>query len=143
MITTSTILKAHLASDVTTLALCWKVTRRDAVTAGFTSFSRDLVVDGITYKASTGFTPTAIETSAGLAVDQLEVEAILNDTSITEADLQAGNTIMPRLRCFWLTTKTSPKANWCCAWARSGKSRCARVCLSRRFGGYPKRSNGK
>jgi uncharacterized phage protein (TIGR02218 family) len=60
------------------------------VTSGFTSFSRDLVLDGITYKASTGFTPTAIETSAGLAVDQLEVEAILNDTSITEADLQAG-----------------------------------------------------
>jgi uncharacterized phage protein (TIGR02218 family) len=90
MISASTTLKAHLAAEVTTLALCWKVVRKDGVTSGFTSFSRDLVVDGITYKASTGFTPTAIETSAGLAVDQLEVEAILNDTSITEADLQAG-----------------------------------------------------
>jgi uncharacterized phage protein (TIGR02218 family) len=90
MIPASTALKNHLASEVTTLALCWKVTRKDGVTSGFTSFSRDLVVDGITYKASTGFTPTAIETSAGLAVDQLEVEAILNDTSITEADLQVG-----------------------------------------------------
>jgi uncharacterized phage protein (TIGR02218 family) len=86
----SSALKAHLASEVTTLALCWKVMRKDGVTAGFTSFSRDLVVESVTYKASTGFTPTAIETSAGLAVDQLEVEAILNDTSITEADLQAG-----------------------------------------------------
>jgi uncharacterized phage protein (TIGR02218 family) len=90
MIPASPTLKTHLASEVTTLALCWKVTRKDGVASGFTSFSRDLVVDGITYKASTGFTPTAIETSAGLAVDQLEVEAILNDTSITEADLQAG-----------------------------------------------------
>jgi uncharacterized phage protein (TIGR02218 family) len=90
VIPASPTLKTHLASEVTTLALCWKVTRKDGVASGFTSFSRDLVVDSVTYKASTGFTPTAIETSAGLAVDQLEVEAILNDTSITEADLQAG-----------------------------------------------------
>ncbi len=68
MIPISAALKAHLAAEVTTLALCWKVTRKDGVTSGFTSFSRDLVVDSVTYKASTGFTPTAIETSAGLAV---------------------------------------------------------------------------
>jgi hypothetical protein len=74
MITTSTTLKTHLTAEVTTLALCWKVVRKDGVTSGFTSFSRDLVVDGITYKASTGFTPTAIETSAGLAVDQFHFE---------------------------------------------------------------------
>ncbi len=90
MIAASAALKAHLAGEVTTLALCWKVVRKDGITSGFTSFSRDLVVEGVTYKASTGFTPTAIETSAGLAVDQLEVEAILNDPGITEADLQAG-----------------------------------------------------
>jgi uncharacterized phage protein (TIGR02218 family) len=83
-------LAEHLAGEVTTLATCWKLKRRDNTVLGFTNLDRDLVVDGVTYKAATGFTPSAIENSANFAVDNLEVEGMLDAASITEADIFAG-----------------------------------------------------
>jgi uncharacterized phage protein (TIGR02218 family) len=86
----STELKTHLAGEVTTLATCWKLTRKDAVVMGFTDHDKDLIIEGVTYKAASGFTPTAIANSADLSVDNLDVEGMLDDTSITEADILAG-----------------------------------------------------
>ena len=40
-------LAAHLACEVTTLATCWKITRRDDHVLGFTDHVRDLEVDGV------------------------------------------------------------------------------------------------
>ena len=62
----STQLAAHLAGEVTTLATCWKLTRRDTTIFGFTDHDQDIVYSGITYKAATGFTPTAIQNSGSL-----------------------------------------------------------------------------
>jgi uncharacterized phage protein (TIGR02218 family) len=90
MKTISTTLKNHISGEVTTLAMCWKLTRRDAVVLGFTSHDRDIVFEAVTYKAATGFTPSAIENSAALNVDNLDVEGMLADGSITEADIMAG-----------------------------------------------------
>jgi hypothetical protein len=50
MKTVSAALAQHLAGEVTTLATCWKITRRDGVFQGFTDHVRDLDVDGVTYK---------------------------------------------------------------------------------------------
>ncbi|MDX2113681.1 MAG: DUF2163 domain-containing protein [Alphaproteobacteria bacterium] len=83
-------LAAHLAGEVTTLATCWKLTRRDNVTLGFTDLDRDIVLGGVTYRAASGFTPSAIETTADLAVDNLDVEGMISASAITEADIQAG-----------------------------------------------------
>lgn len=83
-------LEAHLASEVTTLATCWKLIRRDDTILGFTDHDQDIVFDSVTYKASTGFTPSAIDNSASLSVDNLDVEGMLSDTSITETDILAG-----------------------------------------------------
>ena len=49
-------LQSHLDTGATTLAWCWRVTRRDGVTLGFTDHDRDLTFDGATYEAATGFT---------------------------------------------------------------------------------------
>ena len=54
MKTVSAALAQHLAGDVTTLATCWKITRRDGVVLGFTDHVRDLDVDGVTYRAASG-----------------------------------------------------------------------------------------
>lgn len=86
----SSALESHLAGEVTTLATCWKVTRRDAVVMGFTDHVSDLTVDGVTYRASSGFLPGAIHATASLAVDRLEAEGMLSDDAITEADIMAG-----------------------------------------------------
>lgn len=87
---------AHLALPVTTLATLWKVKRRDSTIIGFTDHDLDIKynagdVDGlVTYVASTGFTPTAIETGSDLAVDNLEVTSFLEVGAITDVDLRNG-----------------------------------------------------
>ena len=86
----STILAAHLSGDVTTLATCWKLTRRDSTVFAFTDHDQDIVFSSITYKASSGFTPSAIQNSGTLSVDNLDVEGVLSSGSITESDILAG-----------------------------------------------------
>ena len=90
MRTISANLQTHLDGEVTTLATCWKVTRRDATVLGFTDHDSNLIVDSVTYLASTGFTPTAIANSADLAVDNMDVDGVLDSSAITEADILAG-----------------------------------------------------
>lgn len=83
-------LTTHIAGETTTLATCWKLTLRNSTVLGFTSHSHDISFEGVDYLAATGFTPTAVATSADLAVDNVDVEGMLDSTSITEADLLAG-----------------------------------------------------
>ena len=49
-------LKAHLAGGATTLARCFAVARRDGTVMGFTDHDRDVVFDGITFRADSGLT---------------------------------------------------------------------------------------
>lgn len=86
----SAALAAHLAGEVTTLATCWKLTPRSGSALGFTDHDSDLVVSGLTYKAATGFTPTAVLSREQLAVDSLDLEGMLDASAITEADVLAG-----------------------------------------------------
>src|SRR5271170_5481060 len=90
MKTISDALAAHIAGEVTTLATCWKLTRRDTTVFGFTDHDQDITFDSVTYVAATGFTPSAIQTTGSLAVDNLDVDGMLSSGSITEADILAG-----------------------------------------------------
>ncbi|MCA3561821.1 MAG: DUF2163 domain-containing protein [Aestuariivirga sp.] len=83
-------LTAHLAGGFTTLCRCWRVDRRDGVVMGFTDFDRDLAFDGVTYRAASGFTASAIEGQLGLAVSNLDVQGALSADALTEEDLHAG-----------------------------------------------------
>jgi uncharacterized phage protein (TIGR02218 family) len=84
-------LAAHLASGVTTLAWCWKLTTRGGAVMGFTDHDRDIAFDGVTYEASSGFGGSEIESSLGLAVDNLDVAGALSSARIGEAELLAGD----------------------------------------------------
>lgn len=86
----TTALADHYAQDVTTLADCWKLTRQDGTVLAFTSHERDLVVDGVTYQASTSFTPSEANSSAELAVDTMELKSWLEGAGITAPDIEAG-----------------------------------------------------
>jgi len=90
MRTISVALKAHLAGETTTVCTCWKVTREDATVFAFTDHDRDLVIDGVTYLAASGYTASNVVTHAALDVDNLTLEGLLTDDSITEDDLRAG-----------------------------------------------------
>jgi uncharacterized phage protein (TIGR02218 family) len=83
-------LQSHLDTGTTTLAWCWRLTRRDGTRLGFTDHDRDLVFDGTTFAAATGFTATEIRDAVGLSVDNLEVESALSADSLNEDDLAAG-----------------------------------------------------
>jgi uncharacterized phage protein (TIGR02218 family) len=83
-------LQAKLDSGVTTLAHAWKLMRRDGVAMGFTDHDCDLVIDGVTYRAGTGFTSSEATSRFDLAVDGAEISGALADDSLTDADLAAG-----------------------------------------------------
>ncbi len=81
---------AHLAQGITTVCHAWAIHRRDGTAYGFTDHDRDLVFDGITFRAGTGLTARALQQTSGLAVDNSEAMGALSDLSLTEADLTAG-----------------------------------------------------
>ncbi|QDM16583.1 DUF2163 domain-containing protein [Tardiphaga sp. vice352] len=83
-------LQARLDSGVTTLAQLWKLSRRDGGVLGFTDHDRDLVIDGVTYRAGTGFGASEASQRFDLSVDGGEVAGALDDDVLTEADLAAG-----------------------------------------------------
>lgn len=85
-----TALQEKLDCGVTTLCHCWKLTRRDGVVQGFTDHDCDLVIDGLTYRAGTGFTSSEATSHFGLAVDGAEIAGALSDTSLLDSDLAAG-----------------------------------------------------
>lgn len=83
-------MKDHLASQVTTICTCWKVTRLDGKVFGFTDHDVDLTIDGLLYNASSGFFRSAITNTATTAADNLEVKGFLDDEQITEEELRNG-----------------------------------------------------
>lgn len=100
MKTLSGALATHIAGEVTTLATCWEITRRDGQIFRFTDHVEDLVVSAQTYKAATGYTASTVESSGDLAVDNLEVESFLDSPDITETDLLAGKWDHSDIRIF-------------------------------------------
>ena len=65
-----------IASEVLTLATCWKVTRTDGVKTFITDHDTDILFAGDTYVAASGIARTAIESSADMSVDNLDVVGI-------------------------------------------------------------------
>lgn len=78
----------HYASNATTLALCLKVVRRDAVVLGLTSADRAITVDGQLYHP--GFGASDLAASAGLDVDNMEVSIFPGESALTQGELAAG-----------------------------------------------------
>jgi len=79
-----------LEGELTTVALCWRIERRDGVTIGLTAHDRDLEIGGLVYRAAPGMTPSAIVRSAQLDADSMDVTGALTSAAISEADLLAG-----------------------------------------------------
>jgi uncharacterized phage protein (TIGR02218 family) len=88
--TIPTALQTHLDTGATTLAMCWKLARKDGVVLGFTEHDLDLVFDGVTFKADSGFTRSQLKQGLGLSVDDMDVAGALRSASITEDDIARG-----------------------------------------------------
>lgn len=83
-------LLAHIKGSVLTLAMCWRLTRRDGFVTGLTSLDVDLVVDGLTYRSSTGIAPTSMVAQTNGAVANGNLEGLLSSPDVTEEDLESG-----------------------------------------------------
>ncbi len=83
-------LQAHLDTGATTLAWCWRITRRDGSQIGFTDHDRDLDFDSTTFEAASGFDQTEVRETVGLSVDNADVEGALRSDKLNAADLEAG-----------------------------------------------------
>ncbi|SNX69045.1 uncharacterized phage protein (TIGR02218 family) [Cereibacter ovatus] len=81
---------AHLKTGATTVCRCWAVSRRDGRVFGFTDHDLDLEFGGISFRARTGLSASALQQTTGLAVDNAEAVGALSDAAVTEEDLVAG-----------------------------------------------------
>ena len=89
-----------LEGQLTTIALCWRIERRDGVAIGLTGHDRDLVIDGLVHRAAPGMVPSAIQRSDGLDADTMDVAGALTSSAIGERDLLAGRWDGARVRVF-------------------------------------------
>lgn len=79
-----------LAEDLTHLALCWRLVRRDGVGLGFTSHDQPLLVDGLRHEHRPGMSASAVVLGDAVSADDMEVAGALSAGSLTSADLLAG-----------------------------------------------------
>ena len=75
---------------MTTHATATKIIRRDTTVEGYTDHDVDLVIGGVTYRASAGYTSGAIERTSDLSAGTSEIVGIIDNVNLSESDLRAG-----------------------------------------------------
>lgn len=83
-------LAERIESGAATLCHVWILRRTDGVTAGFTDHDRDLEVDGVMCRASSGWAAGAADSEVGLTPGTAAAAGILDDETIGEADIVGG-----------------------------------------------------
>lgn len=100
-----------LGQELTCLAFCWRLERRDGVTIGLTSHDRDLRVTGLRYRAAPGLMPSAIRQGTELEPESMDLRGALSSDAITARDLEAGRWDGAAVTLM-LTEWTDPGALW-------------------------------
>jgi uncharacterized phage protein (TIGR02218 family) len=80
----------HIASGATTLATCWRITRRDGAVLGFTDHDEALVFDGTEFLPAHGLDGGETSGKLGPQVDTAEVAGIIHSDALTEDDILMG-----------------------------------------------------
>jgi len=91
---------AHIASGATTLATCWRLTRRDGVVLGFTDHDQPLTFDGTNFLPAAGFDGGTASARLGPQVDTSEVVGLLSSDAIAEDDILLGRYDGARVETF-------------------------------------------
>ncbi|MCC5967775.1 MAG: DUF2163 domain-containing protein [Natronohydrobacter sp.] len=83
-------LQAHLDDGTTTLAWCWRITRADGLSFGFTDHDCVLMFEGTDFEPESGFAASEIRAGSDLSVDAQDAEGVLSSDRITETDILDG-----------------------------------------------------
>ncbi len=97
-------LAIQLASGVTTLAWCWRITRSDGVVIGLTEHDRDVTIAGVAFQAGSAEVTGAPEARLGLGADSAGLSGRLSTDLITADDIGAGlyaGALIDLLRVDW------------------------------------------
>ena len=78
------------AGELTSLAFCWRVERRDGAGLALTSVDHAIEREGVRYDAAPGMMPAAIVRRAGLEAGSSEVAGAVSSAALSEGDLAAG-----------------------------------------------------
>ena len=99
MRTISAALLAHLQGNVQTTATLWLITRTDGAQFAFTDLDRPITYNGVTYESAGGYTHSQIEMSNDLSTSNLEVTAVFDSSTITQASLESGQWDFAAVSC--------------------------------------------
>lgn len=83
-------LQAHLLERATRLCLCYRLERTDGVVEAYTTATRKQVIDGLTYAARSGFTPSELQNQIGTGIDTTEVFGIVRSPNIDPKKVAMG-----------------------------------------------------
>ena len=86
----SSALQSHLDDGTTTLCWCWRISRSDGVTLGFTDHDAVLTFDGTDFEPESGFAASEVRSGSDLSVDAQDAEGVLTSDRITESDIIDG-----------------------------------------------------
>ena len=91
---------ADLASPTQTFNTCWYLKRTDGTVFSWTDCDQQIIVGGVTYAPTDGYSPSANEGHADFSVDNMELAGFLDSPSITEADVANGKWDFALVRVF-------------------------------------------
>ena len=100
-------LQSHLDDGTTTLSWCWRISRADGGSFGFTDHDRPLAFDGTAFEPESGFAASEIRAGSDLAVDAQDATGVLTSDRITETDILDGrwdNAAVELWRVNWADT---------------------------------------
>lgn len=84
----------HLQEENQSWAVCWMVTDRIGNVLRQTSYDRDIVVDKVgyagTYVSTYAIQSTTVNSASDLAVDNFDMDALLEENGITQDRIRAG-----------------------------------------------------
>lgn len=80
----------HFKSNVTTLAMCIKITRKDGEVYAYTNHDTEIEFNGIVYKPGLAGRDSAFSHSADASVSNMEIQAYLESDEITRGELYVG-----------------------------------------------------
>lgn len=83
-------LAARVEQGAAQLCHVWLVSRVDGQVLGFTDHDRDLVFEGVTCRAASGWSMGSGDASVGMTPGGFSVSGALDDAALTEEDIVAG-----------------------------------------------------
>lgn len=93
-------MRSHIRAEVSTLATCWRMTRRDGVEMFLTDHDEEITFEGNVYLSRLGFDRTAVESKLDLSVANMELLGVIDPSLVSIEDVEAGRLDFAEMRVF-------------------------------------------